>query len=37
MQEITCEDLLQYLSDYIDDELNQELTGRCQAPPGILS
>ena len=26
MQEITCEDLLQYLSDYIDDELNQELT-----------
>ena len=26
MQEITCDDLLQYLSDYIDDELDQELT-----------
>jgi len=26
MQEITCEDLLQYLSDYIDDDLDQELT-----------
>ena len=27
MQEISCEDLLQYLSDYIDDDLDQELTG----------
>lgn len=26
MQEITCEDLLQYLSDYIDNDLDQELT-----------
>jgi hypothetical protein len=26
MQEISCEDLLQYLSDYIDDDLDQELT-----------
>lgn len=26
MQDISCEDLLQYLSDYIDNELDQELT-----------
>ncbi len=26
MQEISCDELLQYLSDYIDDELDQELT-----------
>jgi len=26
MQEITCEDLLHYLSDCIDDDLDQELT-----------
>jgi predicted anti-sigma-YlaC factor YlaD len=26
MKEITCEDLLQYLSDYIDNDLDEELT-----------
>lgn len=26
MQDISCEDLLQYLSDYIDNELDRELT-----------
>ncbi len=26
MQEISCEELLQYLSDYIDDNLDEELT-----------
>lgn len=26
MQEISCEDLLQYLSDYIDENLDEELT-----------
>jgi predicted anti-sigma-YlaC factor YlaD len=26
MKEITCEDLLQYLSDYIDNDLEEELT-----------
>jgi predicted anti-sigma-YlaC factor YlaD len=26
MQEITCEELLQYLSDYIDNDLDEELT-----------
>jgi predicted anti-sigma-YlaC factor YlaD len=26
MNEITCEELLQYLSDYIDNELDEELT-----------
>jgi predicted anti-sigma-YlaC factor YlaD len=30
MQEITCEDLLQYLSDYIDNDLNEELTAVAQ-------
>ncbi len=26
MKEITCEELLQYLSDYIDNDLDEELT-----------
>lgn len=26
MREITCEELLQYLSDYIDNDLDEELT-----------
>ena len=30
MQEITCEDLLQYLSDYIDNDLDDELTAVAQ-------
>ncbi len=30
MQEITCEDLLQYLSDYIDNDLDEELTAVAQ-------
>ncbi len=28
---ITCEELLKYLSDYIDNELNEELTAEAQA------
>lgn len=30
MTKITCEELLQYLSDYIDRELNEELTAEAQ-------
>ena len=30
MQEITCEELLQYLSDYIDNDLVEELTAVAQ-------
>ncbi len=30
MQEITCEGLLQYLSDYIDNDLDEELTAVAQ-------
>jgi len=30
MQEISCEDLLQYLSDYIDSDLDEELTAVAQ-------
>ena len=30
MQEITCEELLQYLSDYIDNDLDEELTAVAQ-------
>ena len=30
MQEITCEELLQYLSDYIDNDLDDELTAVAQ-------
>jgi predicted anti-sigma-YlaC factor YlaD len=30
MQEITCEDLLQYLSEYIDNDLDDELTAVAQ-------
>jgi predicted anti-sigma-YlaC factor YlaD len=31
MQEITCEDLLQYLSDYIDNDLDEELSAVAQS------
>ena len=30
MKEITCEELLQYLSDYIDNDLDEELTAVAQ-------
>ncbi|MFZ0545072.1 MAG: anti-sigma factor [Candidatus Promineifilaceae bacterium] len=30
MKEITCEDLLQYLSDYIDNNLDEEFTAVAQ-------
>ena len=30
MQEISCEELLQYLSDYIDSDLDEELTAVAQ-------
>ena len=30
MQEITCEELLQYLSDYIDNDLDEGLTDVAQ-------
>lgn len=30
MKEITCEELLQYLSDYIDNNLDEELTAAAQ-------
>ncbi len=30
MQEITCEALLQYLSDYIDNDLDEELSAVAQ-------
>jgi predicted anti-sigma-YlaC factor YlaD len=30
MQKITCEDLLQYMSDYIDNDLDEELTAVAQ-------
>lgn len=30
MQEITCEELLKYLSDYIDNDLDEELTAVAQ-------
>jgi predicted anti-sigma-YlaC factor YlaD len=30
MQEISCEELLQYLSDYIDNDLDEELTSVAQ-------
>lgn len=30
-KEFSCEDLLQYLSDYIDRELDDELTAEAQA------
>jgi predicted anti-sigma-YlaC factor YlaD len=30
MQKITCEELLQYLSDYIDNDLEEELTAVAQ-------
>ena len=30
MQEISCEELLQYLSDYIDNNLDEELTAVAQ-------
>lgn len=30
MKEITCEELLQYLSDYIDNNLDEELSAAAQ-------
>lgn len=30
MQEITCEELLVYLSDYVDNDLDEELTTTAQ-------